>query len=146
MNNGISKTVYLSQSKYAEISKDLKGVKMYANPYVKVCGCVRYQIVPSEEVCTTKVLSEDEKLWFTSIKTKEEVVMLSLKVMGWFPTELIAGVNRCVFSMDTTLSKKTGWITPNGCLGSRSALFLKSKVNVAIDILNKSGFDFENVK
>lgn len=146
MAKDIKRTVYLSESEYAEISKKMKGVKEYPNPYIKECGNVRYQIIPDGETFTANVLTEDEKAWFAFSPTDEEVVMLSISILGWFPTELIAGTDNGRFSMNTTLSEKTGWVSAKGTLGSRSALFLKSKVNVAIDILNEYGFKFKKIK
>jgi len=142
----IKRTVFLSESEYAEISKKMKGVKEYPNPYIKECGNVRYQIIPDGESFTTKVLTEEEKEWFAFPPTDEEVVMLSVSVLGWFPTELIAGTDNGRFSMYTTLSEKTGWVSAKGTLGSRSALFLKSKVNKAIEILNGYGFYFSKMQ
>lgn len=146
MTNEIQRTVYLTEEEYADVSKNKKNIKDYPNPYVNVIGNVRYQIIPSNEKCMSRVLTKREKKWFVSFPTNEDVVMLTVSKSCSFPTELVAGVNKStgMFDMGNTLSDKTGWIKPNGCLGSRGALFLKSKVNVAIDILREFGFVFPN--
>lgn len=144
MKNELKRTVYLTEEEFANVSKGKKNIKTFPNPYVKEIGNVRYQIIPSDEVCSTFVLTDKEKAWFISTSVNEDVVRLQVSKSTSFPTELVAGVDRSsgMFSMNNTLSDKTGWIKANGCLGSRSALFLKSKVDVAIEILNEFGFAF----
>ena len=144
MKNELKRTVYLTEEEYAEVSKGKKNIKTFPNPYVKEIGCVTYQIIPSNEVCTSKALTNEEKSWYLPCAIDEDVVKLHVTKSCSFPTELVAGVDRAsgMFSMGNTLSDKTGWIKANGCLGSRSALFLKSKVHEAIEILNEYGFDF----
>lgn len=147
-------TKYVTEKQFERLSKG-KLVKSYPNPYIKEIDGIEYKIIPNGEKFETKVLSEQEKLWWCGAKTEEEVVELSVSKSGWFPTDLVAGtlpkhlgcgIIREGFNMNTELSKKTGWLQGTGNLGSRSDLFLKSKVNEAIKILNKNGFSFKGVE
>ena len=143
----------VTENKFARISKN-KDVRSYMNDFYKEVDGKGYYIVPSNEVCKTTILSDEEKKWWCKVDTKEEVVMLSVSVMGCFPHELVAGLKKRRLlgglivegvDMNTPLAQKTGWLEFTGNIGSRGAVFLKSKVNIAIDILNKHGFNFEKV-
>lgn len=148
------KSKYVTDKQFDKLSNG-KNIKSYPNPYVKDVNGIQYNIVPSSEKFEVRILSEQEKLWWCASETEEEVVLLSISEIGWFPTELVAGtlsknlgrgVTRENFDMNTELSKKTGWLKNTGSLGSRGNLFLKSKVNEAINILNKNGFSFKKIE
>lgn len=147
MKNELKRIVYLTEEEYAEVSNGKKNINDFPNPYVKEIDNVRYQIIPANEICTSSVLTDEEKTWFIPFPTNDDVVRLEVSKSSSFPTELVAGVDRSsgMFSMGNTLSKKTGWIKANGCLGCRSALFFKSKVHDAIEILNDFGFAFQHI-
>lgn len=143
----------ITEERFTIISKNKK-VRSYPNQWYKEVDGKDYYIVPSNEKYTTTILTEEEKKWWCAVNTKEEVVMLSVSEMGRFPHELVAGTRKHRLmggmvlegvDMNTSLSKKTGWLDFTGNIGSRSAVFLKSKVNVAIEILNKHGMKFEKV-
>lgn len=148
------KSKYVTDKQFDKLSNG-KNIKSYPNPYVKEVGGIQYNIVPSSEKFEVRILSEQEKAWWCASETEEEVVLLSVSKTGWFPTELVAGtlsknlgrgVIRENFDINTELSKKTGWLRNTGSLGSRGNLFLKSKVNEAVNILNKNGFSFKKVE
>lgn len=147
------KSIYLSEKEFAKLAKSKKNIKSFPNPDYKEIDGVSYMIIRDGEICSTKILSEDDKKWYCGVKTEEDVVELRVDKMCCFPTELVAdtqprivsGVIRSGFSMDTELSRKTGWLYSAGTLGSRGDLFLKSKVNEAIKILNKNGFSFTTI-
>lgn len=147
-------TKYVTENQFNKLSKG-KLVKSYPNRYIKDIEGIEYNIIPNCEKFETKVLSPEEKVWLCGVQTEEEVVELCVTERGWFPTDLIAGtlpkhlgcgIIREGFNMNTELSKKTGWLHSTDNCGSRSALFLKSKVNEAINILNKNGFNFKGVE
>ncbi len=147
------KSVYLSEKVFKKIS-DGKNVVNYHNKYVKTIDDVDYYIMTDGVAIEVNQLSEEEKKYYCRVNTSEDVMMLELnnegfKTLGWFPTKLVAGVIptdvgggiiRDRFSMNTPLSIKTGWLEKNGCAGSFTGLFLKSKVNEAIKILRENGF------
>ena len=148
------KSKYVTDKQFDKLSNG-KNIKSYPNPYMKEVDGIQYNIVPSSEKFEVRILSEQEKLWWCASDTEEEVVLLAISEIGWFPTELVAGtksknlgrgVIRENFDMDTELSKRTGWLQNAGSLGSRGNLFLKSKVNEAINILNKNGFSFKKIE
>lgn len=143
----------VTENKFAEISKG-KAITSYPNEWYKEVEGQDYYIIPADETFKTTVLSDQEKRWWCAVNTDEEVVELSVTKMGRFPHELVAGkkTHRLMggllvdgVDMDTPLAKKIGWLDFTGNLGSRSGLFLKSKVNIAIEILNKHGMKFDKV-
>lgn len=143
----------VTEEKFARLSAN-KEVKNYMNDWYKEVDGKGYYIVPKNEICKTSILTDEEKKWWCKVDTKEEVVMLSVSVMGCFPHELVAGLKKRRLlgglivegvDMNTPLAAKTGWLEFTGNIGSRGAVFLKSKVNVAIDILNQHGLSFEKV-
>lgn len=143
----------VTERKFAKISKD-KEVRSYNNEWYKEVDGQGYYIIPADETFKTAILTDQEKRWWCAVNTEEEVVELSISKMGRFPHELVAGkkTRRLMggiivegVDMNTSLARKTGWLDFTGNLGSRSALFLKSKVNIAIDILNKHGMKFDKV-
>lgn len=144
MAKDIKRTVYLSESEFAEISKKMKGVKSYPNPYIKECGNVRYQIIPDGEEIAVRTLTDAERDWFAPNNKSQEVVIAFVSILCWFPIDLIAGVENGRYSQNTTLSEKTGWLSSSSALGSQSVLFLKDKVDAALGILKEHGFKINN--
>lgn len=143
----------VTEQKFAKISKE-KEVVSYPNEWYKEVDGQGYYIVPRNEKFTTTILDEKEKKWYCAVNTDEKVVELSVSELGRFPHELVAGIKRRRLmggmivegvDMNTSLARKTGWLDFTGNLGSRGALFLKSHVNTAIDILNKHGMKFEKI-
>ena len=138
------KDVYLSQQEFDTLSKG-KEIVSYNNKYLKRIGDTYYHIVVDGVGIEVKLLSEEDKNYYCAIKTDEDVVELSLndkgfRTLGWFPTELVAGVKGGYINMDTPLSRKTGWLYKRDAAGSFTAYFLKSKVEEAIKILENNGF------
>lgn len=160
------KAKYVTPEQFAKLSKGKK-VKSYPNLLVKVIGDVTYNIVTPDTVCKISRLTEEQyTLWLGMSKetyknglskykddANSDVYKLTVEG-GWFPTELVAGtvscnlgygVTRNAFSMNTPLSDKTGYLQANGSIGSASCLFMGSKVNEAIKILNKNHFNFKMI-
>lgn len=144
MAKDIKRTVYLSESEFAEISKKMEGVKSYPNPYIKESGNVRYQIIPDGEEIAVRTLTDAERDWFAPNNKGQEVVIAFVSILCWFPIDLIAGVENGRYSQNTTLSEKTGWLSSSSALGSQSVLFLKDKVDAALGILKEHGFKINN--
>ncbi len=140
----MKKAVYLSQQEFDTLSK-CKDVVSYKNKYLKRIGDIYYHIITDGVGIEVKLLSDKEKNCYCAVKTDEDVVMLSLndkgfRTLGWFPTELVAGLKGGYVNMNTPLSRKTGWLEDTDASGSFTACFLKSKVEEAIKILENNGF------
>lgn len=160
------KAKYVTPEQFAKLSKGKK-VKSYPNPLVKEIADVTYKIVTPDTVCKISRLTEEQYIWWLGMsketysrglkeyKSDSNAEVYELTVVGdWFPTDLIAGtvscnlgygVTRNAFSMNTPLSDKTGYLQANGSIGSASCLFMGSKVNEAIKILNKNHFNFKMI-
>ena len=121
-------------------------IESFPNPQIKTCvnkeGIVyRLHIIYPEDKIQIKPLTEKESLYYCG--RKDNITMITL---NWIPTELIVGVNENKrFSESTELSKKTGYLNSVNT-GSSSRCFLTSKVQNAIDILVKAGFEIDNYK
>jgi len=135
--------------KWQSLSKG-KRVKDFPNPAVKEMDGVRYEIVDNP-TCTIRKLEEESYPWYIGLskdvfieKYGGEVYVLSV-VGGFFPTDLVAGVKKGMFSEDTDLSRKTGWLHSRN-LGTAGEAFNSSKVYNAIKILRKNGFMFDFIE
>ncbi len=131
--------MFIKEKKFKAYAKG-KVVKDYPNPYVKDVNGERIDIIPNDEVVTFKKMTASDVMYFIG-NVSEEVYEGSVKVGCWFPTELVCGVVSGVFSQNTELSRKTGWISTNGQFGSRNDAFLATGVKEAARILKKNGFN-----
>lgn len=142
------KAVFVKEKDFPKFAKG-KEVKNYRNEYVKDVNGERVNLIPTGEKIVVKKLTSEEKDWFCGVRTEEDVVMMSVTVGGWFPTELVCGtiwgfvgggIVREMYSMNTNLSRETGWLEGTGMTGSRADVFLLSKKGSAIEKLRAAGF------
>ena len=129
---------YIKEKDFSKFTEGKK-VNSYPNPYVKnVDGEDVYIIPKGEKITFTKMSESDVRYYIGNIG--EEVYEGSVKIEGWFPTEIVCGtVNGC-FSMRSELAKECGWLQTNGCFGSKNDAFLASSVKVVACKLKKAGF------
>lgn len=138
---------YVSPKLFARLSKGKK-VKDFPNPDVKEIDGVSYYIVDNP-TCMIRKLEENEYPWhlglshdtFTEKYGSEDAYILKVST-GFSPTDLVAGVKKGMYTEDTPLSRKTGWLSSCN-LGTASDAFCGSKVNNAIKILRSKGFMFD---
>lgn len=138
------KTVYC---KPKDLKKD-KVITDYPNPQFKECkdknsNIYRLHIIYPEDKIKVKILNKNEIEWFCKNKdAKLFITGVTMLDINWFPKELICGVINGRYNCNSDLAIKTGWLhTAN--TGTNSECFLSSKVQIAIDILVKHGFELE---
>lgn len=144
--------VYIKEQDFPGYSRGKKVVD-YPNPYIKEVDGIEVHIIAKDLKCETNVLTQEEKEWWCLRKSdlSRDIVQLEC---DWFPIELVVGTKdvfycgkvRKALSVDSVLSKHTGYIEGNGSLGSRSILFDARFVNNAISILREHGYDFQHFK
>ena len=142
----VVETNFIKESEFAKYAKG-KQVKNYPNPYVKEVDGVNTHIIPADEKIVFRPLTDDEKRWY-GIRDTGVVYEGRMTVLGWFPTELVCGVMRSPgyydrYTENSPLAKKTGYVATNGNFGSKGDAFRASKVQVAVGILRKAGFEVE---
>ena len=138
------------ETKYCKL-EDIKKhniVTNYPNERFKDCKDSKgflyrlYVIYPLDKV-RVRVLSKPEIEWFCLSRDASLFITgVTILEVNWFPKELICGVINGRYNCNSDLAIKTGWLhTAN--TGTNSECFLSSKVQTAIDILVKRGFELE---
>lgn len=144
----VEPTLFVKEEQFADYSKGRK-VTDCPNPYVKYVDGDMVHIIPTNEKIVFKVMTDEEKAWY-GVRADGVVYEGSVTVLGFFPTELVCGVLvrpgfYNVFSANSPLAKKTGWVDTNGMFGSRNDAFTEKGVKTAARILKKWGFNVEFV-
>lgn len=129
---------YIKEKDFGRFAKG-KVVKNYPNPYVKNVDGEDVFIIPDSETVTFKKMSESDVHYYVG-NVSNEVYEGSVKIGGWFPTEIVCGTVNGSFSMRSELAKECGWLQTNGTFGSKNDAFLASRVKIAARKLENVGF------
>lgn len=117
----------------------------FLNPQFKRCvdkdgNEYRLHIILPQDKIEIQQLTKNDALYYCG--RKESITMLTL---NWFPKELVVGINGKIYSEDTKLSFKTGYVRSDNT-GTSSECFLTEKVGFAIEILWGNGFEINFIK
>jgi hypothetical protein len=135
------KTIYC---KLSDIKKH-NVIENYPNEQFKLCkdrsnNNYRLHVIYPCDKISVKELTFDESKWFCGNSDKS--IKFTSLTCNWFPKELISGVIDHLYTSKSELSKLTGWVR-SANTGTRTEVFLTSKVINAIDILMDKGFELE---
>lgn len=142
-------TRYVSPEKFSKVSKGKKVVD-YPNEWFKNVNGILYHIINPDMEYKILLLKKESYSWYLGMVYDDYSKMVKEKFgdddarvfileCDWFPTELVAGVTNGKFCNTSSLSRRTGWIRT--CYNIE--LFRAERVEEAISILNKHGFNFD---
>ena len=132
---------YIKEEDFGAFSKGKK-VESYPNELVKNVDGEDVCIIPEGQKIVFRKMHQSDVLYYIG-NVNEEVYEGTIKIGGWFPTEIVCGTIRGMFSMQAPLSQECGWLQTNGSFGSKNDAFLASKVKVAAQKLEEAGFTVE---
>lgn len=125
--------VYLKKTQFDKI----KAIETFPNPNIKV-GIYNGQecrLIVAGTVEIKRIVDKDLAAWY-GVKMGVYIGSCNL---GHFPRELIAGINKGVFSEKHGVSLLTGWVNAQSYIGSANDIF--KNVQPVIDILKENNFE-----